>query len=87
MITTLKKIQRENWYGAQNIPPYLLTHPGASERMANIETMAQEYTKIPDSDRDKKNCDPVFRIFHTMVVALCDDKENAAREFKKEAPC
>jgi predicted Zn-dependent protease len=82
MITILKKIQRENWYGAQNIPPYLLTHPGAPERMANIETMAQEYTKIPDSDETKK-LRSRFPIFHAMVVALCDDKENAAREFKK----
>jgi len=82
MITTLKKIQRENWYGGQNIPPYLLTHPGASERMANIETMAQEYTKIPDSDETKK-LRSRFPIFHTMVIALCDDKEDATREFKK----
>ena len=82
MITTLKKIQRENWYGGQNIPPYLLTHPGASERMANIETMAQEYTKMPDSDETKK-LRSRFPIFHTMVVALCDDKEDATREFKK----
>jgi predicted Zn-dependent protease len=82
MITTLKKIQRENWYGGQNIPPYLLTHPGAPERMANIETMAREYTKIPDSDTTKE-LRSSFPIFHTMVEALCDDKENAAREFKK----
>ncbi len=82
MITTLKKIQRENWYGGQNIPPYLLTHPGASERMANIETMAQEYKKMPDSDKTEelRSC---FPIFHTMVIALCDDKEYATREFKK----
>jgi predicted Zn-dependent protease len=82
MITTLKKIQRENWYGGQNIPPYLLTHPGASERMTNIETMAQEYKKMPDSDKTKelRSC---FPIFHTMVIALCDDKEYATREFKK----
>jgi predicted Zn-dependent protease len=82
MITTLKKIQRENWYGSQNIPPYLLTHPGASERMANIETMAREYIKIPDSDTTKK-LRSRFPIFHTMVIALCDDKQNAAQEFKK----
>jgi len=82
MISTLKKIQRENWYGGQNIPPYLLTHPGAPERMANIETMAREYTKIPDSDTAKK-LRSRFSLFHTMIVALCDDKENASREFNK----
>ena len=83
MITTLKKIQRENWYGAQNIPPYLLTHPGASERMSNIETMALEHKKIPDFN-ETKEFRSRFPIFHAMVVALCDDKENAARIFKKK---
>jgi len=82
MISTLKKIQREKWYGSQNIPPYLLTHPGAPERMANIETMAREYTKLPDSDTTRK-LRSLFPLFHTMVVALCDDKENSSREFKK----
>ncbi len=82
MVTTLKKIQRENWYGGHNIPPYLLTHPGVPERMANIEIMAQEYTKISDSNTTK-TLRSSFPIFHTMVVALCDDKENATREFNK----
>jgi predicted Zn-dependent protease len=82
MITTLKKMQRERWYGEGGTPPYLLTHPGAPERMANIETMAREYTKIPDSDTIKE-LRSSFPIFHAMVEALCDDKENAAREFKK----
>ena len=82
MITSLKKIQRENWYGGQNIPPYLLTHPGAPERMANIEAMVQGYDKIPEPNKTKE-LRSYFPIFHTMVIALCDDKENAAREFKK----
>jgi len=50
--------------------------------MANIETMAREYKKIPDSDTAKR-LRSRFPIFHVMVVALCDDKENATREFKK----
>jgi len=82
MITTLTKIQRENWYGGQNTPPYLLTHPGAPERMANIETMAQEYTKIPDLIQQKVS-DPDFPAFHTMVEALCDDKEMQHGKFTK----
>lgn len=82
MVTVLQKIQRENRYGGQDIPPYLLTHPGAAERMGNIEGMSRGYTMMPESDETKKlRLD--FPIFHTMVVALCDDKEEATREFKK----
>jgi len=82
MITSLKKIQREKWYGGREIPPYLLTHPGTPERMANIEAMLQGYEKMPDPDKTKE-LRSRFPIFHTMVIALCNDKEDATREFKK----
>ena len=82
MITTLKKIQRERWYGSGGIPPYLLTHPGTPERMANIEAMLQGYKKMPDPDKTKE-LRSRFPIFYTMVIALCHDKEDATREFKQ----
>ena len=82
MITVLKKIQRERWYGGGGIPPYLLTHPGTPERMSNIETMLQGYEKMPDTDKAKE-LRSRFPLFHAMVLALCNDKEDATREFKK----
>ena len=82
MITVLEKIQRERWYGRGGIPPYLLTHPGTPERMANIEAMLQGYKKISEPDRTKE-LRSNFPIFRTMVVALYYDKEDATREFKK----
>jgi len=82
MVTVLKKIQRERWYGEGEIPPYLLTHPGTSERMATIETMAQGYRKMSDPDKAVE-LRSRFPLFHTMVLALCQDKEDAMREFKK----
>jgi predicted Zn-dependent protease len=82
MITTLKKLQRERWYGSGEAPPYLLTHPETPERMATIEAMLQGYEKMPDPDKTKE-LRSRFPIFHTMVIALCNDKEDATREFKK----
>lgn len=82
MITVLKKIQRERWYGKGEIPPYLLTHPGTPERMANIEGMLVGYQKMPEPDRTK-GLRSKFPIFRTMVMALYHDKEDATREFKK----
>ncbi len=83
MITVLKKIQRERWYGEGGTPPYLLTHPGTPERMANIETMLQGYKKMPEPDKTKE-LRSRFPLFHAMVLALCNDKEDATREFKKK---
>jgi predicted Zn-dependent protease len=82
MLTVLQKIQRERWYSAQEIPPYLLTHPGAPERMANLEAMLQGYKKTPDSE-DTEQLRSRFPIFRTMVVALCYNEEDATREFKR----
>jgi predicted Zn-dependent protease len=82
MIRVLKKIQRESGYGTGETPSYLLTHPGAPERMAAIEVMLQGYEKPPDTDKAKE-LRSNFPIFHTTVMAVCLNKEDAMREFKK----
>lgn len=82
MVIVLKKIQREHWYGGDAIPPYLQTHPGAPERMANIEAMLQGYGKKPDHDKTKQ-LRSRFPLFKTMVTALCMEEEDAIREFTK----
>jgi len=81
MVSVLKKLQREQWYGGEGVPPYMLTHPGAPERMANIEVMLQGYNKMPDPDKTTQ-LRSRFPLFHTMVMALCMDKEAAIREFE-----
>ena len=82
MVSVLKKIQRESGYRTGEIPPYLLTHPGAPERMAAIEVMLQGYEKPPDTDKTKE-LRARFPVFRTMLVALCHDKEAATKEFRK----
>jgi predicted Zn-dependent protease len=82
MVTVLKKIQREQWYGGDAVPSYLQTHPGAPERMANIEAMLQGYRKKPDHDKTKQ-LRSRFPLFQTMVTALCMEVEEAIQEFTK----
>jgi predicted Zn-dependent protease len=82
MVTILQKMQQESWYGGQETPSYLLTHPGAAERMADIEARSRGYKMVPEPDETKK-LRLRFPIFHTMVVALCDDREDATRVFEK----
>ncbi|HUU40324.1 MAG TPA: M48 family metalloprotease [Desulfatiglandales bacterium] len=83
MLSVLKKMARENWYQTGETPQYLLTHPGASERTASIEAMLEGYKKLPDSERAKE-LRSNFAMFHTMVIACCHDKDNAARVFEKK---
>ena len=82
MVTVLKKIQRQHWYGGDAIPSYLQTHPGAPERMANIEAMLQGYEKKLDSDKAKQ-LRSRFPLFHTMATALCMEPADAKMEFVK----
>lgn len=82
MITVLNKIQRESGYREGGIPPYLLTHPGTPERMANMEVRLQGYKKMPEPDKTKE-LRSRFPLFRTMVLALCNDEEDATRKFKE----
>jgi predicted Zn-dependent protease len=82
MISALKKIQRGQWYGSEQTPSYLQTHPGAPERMANIAASLQGHEKGPEPEKTKQ-LRSQFPLFHAMVMALCMDKEDALREFNE----
>ena len=43
LVTTLKKMQRYHWLGSDQIPSYLLTHPGTSQRITYIEDMYRRH--------------------------------------------
>lgn len=64
MIEVLKRIQKEQLTGPGDIPSYLLTHPGASERISNIEIMMNQYLKKPPPPEVTKlrRLFPFFRI-------------------------
>ncbi len=81
MISVLKKIQRENYYGGSETPQYLLTHPGTPERMANIDSMLRDYKKNQEPSRSMSFRDR-FNAFHTAVLALYCNKEEAKRIFE-----
>jgi beta-barrel assembly-enhancing protease len=83
MVSILKKMQKERWYSQGNMPSYLLTHPGAAERMSNIETMAKNARITPESKESQK-FRLEFPLFHTMVMALCSERSFAIRQFNNK---
>jgi len=83
MVSVLKKMQKERWYSQGNMPSYLLTHPGAAERMSNIETMAKNAGIAPECKESQK-FRLEFPLFHTMVMALCSERSFAIRQFNKK---
>jgi predicted Zn-dependent protease len=79
MITSLKKMRSQEFFGSNQIPTYLTTHPGSEERMAYIDTWLEKHKKaiIP--------VDPYpFDRAHTQLVALYGDEAMAQQKFQSE---
>lgn len=81
LMEALKKIQQYQLGGAE-IPPYLLTHPSDTERMANIEIMAR--TAGPATpNRSAEKYRSQFPYFKTILKAKYSDPEIGKGSFKK----
>jgi predicted Zn-dependent protease len=80
LLSVLKKIRSKQWFGSEQIPSYLSTHPASEDRMAYIGTWIEihpENVRPADSER--------FGFAHTRLFALHGDKDAALRYFESAA--
>ena len=83
MVSTLKKLDQGRWGGTEGIPPYLRTHPGGPERIANTEVMLSGYApkdETPETARLRR----LFPIFKTVLIAKSMEPQAAERLFLKD---
>ena len=79
LLSMLQKLRSKRWFGPDQIPTYLSTHPGTEERIVNIDTWLEQNKKI------KSHSAPYnFARVHTWLVAVYGDKSFALRKFKAE---
>jgi len=79
LLSMLQKLRSKRWFGPDQIPTYLSTHPGTEERMSNIDTWLEQNKKT------KAYIDPYnFARVHTRLVAVYGDRSVALRKFKSE---
>lgn len=84
MIKTLKKIEKAQMMASDQIPAYLLTHPGGPERMANYETMMYgDKTLIHETGATTKYRE-FFPIFKAILRAKYMDSTDAERAFNRD---
>jgi predicted Zn-dependent protease len=76
LLEGLRTIRSRQWYGTQQIPTYLLTHPGVEERMAYIDNWIQQEPQPPP-----RTADPQFERFHTWVSAMYGDPALAEQRY------
>ena len=64
LLTVLNKIRAKQWYGSNQVPTYLMTHPAVEDRLAYIDTY------LASRKKDNKTIQPVnteaFRLVHAL---------------------
>jgi predicted Zn-dependent protease len=67
MLTMLKKIRDQQWFGPSDIPSYLMTHPAVDDRLAYLDTWIQGH---PDALKlMNKRDNTAFLRFRTRLIA------------------
>jgi len=74
----LKKIRAREWFGEEEIPTYLKTHPATRERLNNLENLLEK-------QQEKKSADtPEFQLAKARLMALYGDPARAAERFRQK---
>ncbi|MEZ4526187.1 MAG: M48 family metalloprotease [Desulfobacterales bacterium] len=81
MLTILKKIRDTDWYGTEQAPSYIMTHPAVGDRIAYLGSWMESHRKElkkPGADNQE------FRQVRTRLTAAYGDKDEALRKMKAE---
>ena len=79
LLTSLKKIRSKQWYGSEQIPTYLTTHPASEARMSYIDNWLHQ--NRPETVQKHGEVGG-FDLAHTRLVALYTDEKAALNRFK-----
>ncbi len=82
LLTVLKKIRSRQWFGSEQIPTYLMTHPALEERITYLGAQLGDKPKLENNA--KKKASPKFLKAHTRLFALYGDENSALIHFKRE---
>ncbi|PIP38713.1 MAG: hypothetical protein COX19_11155 [Desulfobacterales bacterium CG23_combo_of_CG06-09_8_20_14_all_51_8] len=74
----LKKIRATEWFGTEEYPTYLRTHPATEERILYLDNLLEKNPPPPT----KKNY--AFARAHTRITALYTDPDTALGLYKKQ---
>lgn len=80
LLTSLEKIKANDWYGTDKIPGYLLTHPGADERIIYMKSWLADH----DKGKDPYNgIDPVmFNMIKYRMMGMYGNRDTSEIKFK-----
>ena len=79
LLTSLKKIRSKQWYGSEQIPTYLTTHPASEARMSYIDNWLHQNRAAAVQTHGEVGG---FDLAHTRLIALYTDEKLALKRFK-----
>jgi predicted Zn-dependent protease len=82
LLKILEKIRAKRWFGPEEIPSYLNTHPAIENRMAYLDTWIQTHPETADSVRPRDPAD--FRKVRAKLLALYGDAGAAHSTFDSQ---
>ncbi len=80
LLTTLKRIRGKQWFGAQQIPTYMQTHPATEERIVWIDAWTTSHRSAIKKKKPSSN--EAFKRINIRLKALYGDPNNALQEFQ-----
>jgi predicted Zn-dependent protease len=82
LLTSMQKIRSKQWFGTDQVPDYLLTHPASEERMAYIDTFLAS-NPVPKTNQRTIDANK-FRFVRTTVLGKHSDGQNALAAFESQ---
>ncbi len=86
LLTSLEKIRSKQWFGSDQIPHYLLTHPASEERMAYIGTWLERH-RLENQNKPKEQIEAEnvkFQRVTTRLAANYTESSVAMARFKNQ---
>lgn len=78
LLVILKKIREKTWFGPEEIPTYLTTHPATEERIARIHAWIDDNEPAPAKPMQAPYD---FGMVHARLIALYGDTADALKRF------
>jgi predicted Zn-dependent protease len=84
LLSVLKKIRSKQWFGTQQIPTYMMTHPALEDRLVWIDAWSNLDKKgKPPKKKATPKSKMAFKKVNIRLKALHSDAASALQEFQK----
>ena len=82
LLSGLKIIRSKQWFGSEQIPTYLSTHPASEERIINLTNWIESKGQKPQPPSEEDTY--TFLLVRNRLAALYGDETAAIQRFKTE---